>query len=237
MIEKRTFGSSLCFGLLVLGACTVETVDSKNVRTGGISAIFTANATTDGATVVTASLRVGDPDSNTVVDLSGGDKIFAQAGDKRLEMASEGSGIYQVDFNTAAAETPFVIDLQREVDDDAPNSAGKLPAPFTIEVPNMSTSRTQEITITWSPSGTDDDMTLELSGSCIFQRSYDVPGDTGSHKISGGELVSVNTEKPETCDVTVEMKRTRKGTVDTAFDPQSSFTLTQTRTAKFTSAP
>jgi len=237
MSEKLRFGSSLCFGLLLLSACTVQTVDSKNVRTGGISATFTANASTDGATTVTASLRVGGPGSNTVVDLSGGDKIFAEAGDKRLEMEAEGSGIYQVDFNTAAADTEFVVDLQREVDDDAPNSVGKLPAPFTFEVPNMSTSRTEEITITWSPSGTDDDMTLELSGTCIFQRTIDIPGDTGSHKISGGTLVSVNTDKPETCDINVEMKRTRKGTVDTAFDPQSTFILTQTRTSKFTSAP
>lgn len=237
MIEKLKFGSSLCFGLLLLNACTVETVDSKNVRTGGISATITANATTDAATTVTASLRVGGPSSNTVVDLSGGDKIFAAAGDKRLEMVAEGSGIYQVDFNTAAADTEFVVDLQREVDDDAPKSSGTLPAPFSFQVPTMSTSRAQAIEITWSPSGTNDDMSLEISGTCIFQRTIDIAGDTGSHTIEPGTLASVDPNKPETCDLNVEMKRTRKGTPDLAFDPQSSFTLTQTRTAKFTSAP
>lgn len=237
MIEKLKCGSSLCLGLLLLNACTVETVDSKNVRTGGISAQITANATTDAATTVTASLRVGGPSSNTVVDLSGGDKIFAQADEKRLEMVAEGSGIYQVAFNTAAADTEFTVDLQREVDDDAPASIGKLPAPFSLVVPNMSTSRAQEITFTWSPSGTSDSMTLELSGTCIFSRKIDIPGDTGTQTVDPGTLVSVNTDKPETCDINVEMKRTRKGTPDTAFDPESSFILTQTRTGKFTSAP
>lgn len=236
MINKLEYRSSLCLGLLLLSACT-ETVDSKDIRTGGIAAFITAKATTDAATNVIASLKVGGAGSNTYVDLSGGDSIFAIGGGKRSEMEAQGTGTYEVDFPTAAADTEFVVDLQREADDDAPSSKGTLPGPFSFQVPNMSTSRAQNVTITWSPSGTMDDMTLELSGTCIFSRTIDIPGDTGTHMIPGGTLVSTNTDKPETCDINVEMVRSRKGTPDTAYDPDSTFILSQARTAKFTSAP
>lgn len=237
MKDKGTFGLSLGLGLLLLNACTVETVDSKNVKTGGISATITANATTDAATTIIATLQVGGTNSNTYVDLSGGDKIFVVANDKQIEMEAQGTGTYQADVNVAAENTEFIVDLQRETEDDAPMSKGTLPAPFTFQVPNMTTSRAQELTITWSPSGSMDDMEAIVSGTCIFQRTIDIPGDTGSHVISPGTLIATNTDKPETCDLTVEMTRSRKGTADLAFDPDSSFILKQTRTGKFTSAP
>lgn len=236
MIEKVKFGSS-CLGLLMLSACTVETVDSANIRTGGIVALLRATATSEMATSVTAQLKVGGDGSNTYVDLSNGDSIFAVGNDRRIEMEAQGTGTYQADFDTAAENTEFIVDLQRDNDDDAPMSTGMLPGPFTFVVPNMTTSRGQSLTVTWTPSGSTDDMTMELNGTCIFHRSIDIPGDTGSHVIEPGTLVSVNTDKPETCDVTVDMKRTRNGTADAAFDPDSSFVLEQTRTAKFTSAP
>jgi len=236
MIKNMKFGSSLCAGFLLLSACT-ETVDSKDIRTAGIWASITANANSDAATTVKVELRVGGPDSNTYVDLSGGDQIFASGNGKRLEMEAQGTGTYEIDFNDAAADTEFIIDLQRDSDDDAPMSKGLLPGPFSLQVPNMSASRAQDLTITWSPSGTTDDMTLQLGGTCIFNRTIDIPGDTGSHVITGGTLASINPDKPETCDVNIEMKRTRKGEADRAYDPASLFVLTQTRTAKFTSAP
>jgi hypothetical protein len=236
MIKNVKFGPSLCAGFLLLSACT-ETVDSKNIRTGGIWASITANANSDAATAVKVELKVGGADSNTYVDLSGGDRIFASADGKRLEMEAQGTGTYEIDFNVAAGDTEFIIDLQRESDDDAPMSKGQLPAPFSFQVPNMSTSRAQDLTITWTPSGTADDMTLQLGGTCIFNRTIEIAGDMGSHVISGGTLASINPDKPETCDINVEMKRIRKGEADRAYDPGSIFSLTQTRTAKFVSSP
>lgn len=236
MIEKLTFGSSLCVGLFLLTACT-ETVDSKNIRTGGISATIAAIAASDASTSVTATLKVGGPASNTYVDLSGGDGIFVTVNDKRVQMEAQGSGVYQADFATAAADTAFLVDLQRDADDDAPASQGTLPGPFSLVVPNMSTSRAQSMTITWDPSGSKDDMTLNFNGTCIFNRTIDVAGDSGMQEVTGGTLTPTAPDKMETCDITVEMRRSRKGTPDLAFDPQSSFILEQTRTAKFTSTP
>lgn len=235
-MSKNLKTGLFCVGLLLLSACT-ETVDSKNIRTAGIAALLRADATTDSATVVTATLKVGGASSNTYVDLAGGDRIFATGGDSRVEMQSQGAGKYEAEFNTAAADTEFLVDLQREEDDDAPASVGKLPGPFSMVVPNMTMSRAKDIVITWAPAGTNDAMTIELTGNCIFNRTIDVPGDPGMHTITGGTLVSVKADMPENCDVNVEMKRTRKGTADSIFDSESSFILTQTRTGTFTSEP
>jgi hypothetical protein len=231
-LKTGLFGVSL----LLLSACT-ETVDSKNIRTAGIAAIITADATADSATTVTATLKVGGSSSNTYVDLAGGDRIFATGGDKRVEMQSQGTGTYEAEFNTAAVDTEFLVDLQREADDDAPSSRGTLPAPFAMVLPNVTTSRAQPLTVTWTPAGSNDDVTIELTGTCIFNRTIDVPGDPGSHTITAGTLVSTKADKPETCDVNVEMIRSRKGTADPIFDSESSFILAQTRTGKFTSEP
>ncbi|MBK9266332.1 MAG: hypothetical protein IPM54_41925 [Polyangiaceae bacterium] len=118
--------------------------------------------------MVTATLKVGGASSNTYVDLAGGDRIFATGGDSRVEMQSQGAGKYEAEFNTAAADTEFLVDLQREEDDDAPASVGKLPGPFSMVVPNMTMSRAKDIVITWAPAGTNDAMTIELTGNCIF---------------------------------------------------------------------
>jgi hypothetical protein len=237
MIEKLKTGLSLCFGLLLLSACVTETVDSKNIKTAGMTALIQVNAPNDSASTVTATFKVGGASSNTYVNFSGGDTVFAEGADKRVQMDAQDTGKYTIDFNTAAKDTRFVVDLQRDNDDDAPGSNGTLPEPFSFQVPNMATSRATDITITWGPSGSNDNVTIELSGSCIFSRSIDVPGDTGSHVISGGTLASIDPMKPETCDITVEMTRSRTGTVDPIFDNESTFKLTQTRTAKFTSSP
>jgi hypothetical protein len=52
-----------------------------------------------------------------------------------------------------------------------------------------------------------------------------------------GELESTGGDKPETCDLTADLTRTKKGSADTLFDPESYFRLHQRRSAKFTSNP
>jgi hypothetical protein len=228
----------LLVGLGLLTGCT-EVADSQNIRTQGIAALITATAETDHETVVRATLKVGGPKSNTLVNLGGGDRIFMQSGDKRVEMQSQSAGVYLAKLNTAAAETEIIVDFQREQDDDAPASRGALPAPFTISLAASTASRAEDLTISWDPAGSNDDMRLELNGSCIFRHTVDVPGDSGSHVIPANTLkpTGATDAPPPTCDLTVSMSRIRKGTPDSAFDIDSSFTLTQTRTSKFTSTP
>ena len=237
MDTRKLFAFALV-GLGALSGCK-ETVDSQNIKTQGIAAIISATAETDAETRLIATLKVGGDESNTYVDLSSGDAIFAVTDDKRVEMQAQETGVYEAEFNTAAAETEFTVDLQRADDDDAPASRGTLPAPFTLTIGASQVSRAADITVTWTPSGSNDDVRLELNGSCIFLETIDVPGDSGSHTIPANTLKPTGSmdQPPPTCDVNVSMTRSRSGTVDSAFDSESSFVLRQVRTGKFTSTP
>lgn len=241
--EKERLGMNtrtllvMALGTLALAGCT-ETIDSQNLKTAGIAALIRVTADSDQASTVVATLKAGGAQSNTYVDLGGGDRIFASAGGDRIEMQAQSTGVYEAKFNTAAADTEFIVDLQRETEDDAPASRGTLPAPFALTAGAATASRGEDITFTWTPSGLNDDMRLELNGSCIFLETIDVPGDMGTHTIPANTLKATGPmDAPPTCDITVEMTRVRKGQNDAIFDSESTFTLEQVRTAKFTSTP
>ncbi|WP_437955536.1 hypothetical protein WME76_29010 [Sorangium sp. So ce119] len=237
MITKTTMAM---FGLAATGllaGCT-ETLDSKQIRTGGISATLEATADSASSTSLKATLRVGGDESNTYVILSGGDRISAAADGEEVEMSAQGTGVYVADFDVGAGDTEFTVALDREDDDDATGNAGTLPDPFDLEeLPREAVPRDEEITIAWSPSGSGDDMAIHVDGDCIFPVRIDVGGDPGTYTIDAGTLESTRSQDPETCDVDVVVSRTRKGTTDNKFDPESSFELSQVRTGRFPSAP
>ncbi|MDI1445454.1 hypothetical protein [Polyangium sp. 6x1] len=237
-MNTRLLTAIALVGLGLLSGCK-ETVDSQNVKTAGIAAILSATAETDLETRLIATLKVGGDESNTYVDLSGGDSIFASTGDKRVPMQTQETGVYEAEFNTAAEGTEFTVDLQRADDDDAPASRGTLPAPFTLTIGASAVSRAADLNVTWTPSGSNDDVRIELSSPCTFLETIDVPGDSGTHTIPANSLQPTGTaaEPPPTCDVTVKMTRSRRGTADSAFDSESSFVLQQVRTGNFTSTP
>ncbi|MRG91981.1 hypothetical protein [Polyangium spumosum] len=237
-MDTRTLVALALVGLGALSGCK-ETVDSQNIRTQGIAAILSATAENDQETRLIATLKVGGDESNTYVDLSGGDRIFASAGDQRVEMKTQDTGVYEAKFNTAAEGTEFLVDLQRETDDDAPASRGTLPAPFALTIGASQVSRAADITVTWTPFDSKDDVRLELNGPCIFLETIDVPGDTGTHTILANSLQATgpSDQPPPTCDVEVTMTRSRSGTTDATFDSESSFVLEQVRSGSFTSTP
>lgn len=220
------------------GCSKKETTSSSNIRTQGIAATITVEAG-NSSTEVQALLRVGGDESNTYVILENGDKLTCDAGGDKKDMHAEAEGDYRVTFPTNAAETPFTIALERDKDDPAPNNMVGLPAPFTIgALPTNSPSRANDdLTLSWDSSGTSDNMTVDIKGSCIFSKSIDIPGDSGSYTITKGTLDSTGGDKPEACDLDIVLKRKRKGTTDSNLDNESAIEAVQTRAAKFTSAP
>ena len=232
-----TVGALLLIGTGLLTGCT-ETIDSKNLKTAGISATIRATATSDAETTLLATLKAGGDESNTYVALGGGDRIFASGNDKRVEMTAQSTGVYEAEFSLGAANTPFGVSLEREDGDNAPNSAGTLPAPFSLTALGTEpVSRKADLTIEWTAATDGDAMHIHLDGNCIFFEDIDVPGDTGSHTIAANTLKPTNSQMPESCDVKVEVSRSRQGKPDTKFDSESTFVLEQVRTTKFTSAP
>lgn len=221
-----------------LVGCTKETVSSANIKTAGIAAIITVTATSETSARVDVELKVGGDESNTFVILESGDELFAEAGGDRLEMRSTDAGEFEAEFSVGAADTEFKVVLERPDDTSAPNSRGTLPAPFSIASPTASDSFSRaddDVVIDWT-AGSTDEVGLVWDGDCIFGGNESA-ADTGSYTIDQGEIDATSSGETETCDIDVEVTRERRGTADSAFDSESSFTLRQLRTTSFRSTP
>jgi hypothetical protein len=244
-MKKNIILVATALSSMAMIGCSKEVTSSANIRTAGISALIDVTAEDDKNSTVHVDLRVGGSSSNTFVILESGDKLVAEAkavgatAGTAVDMQAQSEGEYEAEFATAAEDTEFLVKLERSVDDDALANSGKMPAPFQIvSVPDSSPSRANEdVTITWTPTDIDADMKMELSGTCIFNKSIDVAGDEGKYTIEKGTLDSTGGDMPKDCDVTVEMRRTQSGTADPIFDKESWFRLHQVRKASFTSKP
>jgi hypothetical protein len=228
--------ASLCLAALCSVACSKETTSSKNVKTGGIAALIDVYADTDSKATVHVELRVGGSSSNAYVDLEGKDELKATAGDVTKTLSAVDTGVYEATFSGVEEGTEFSVTLERPEDTTAADNSGTLPAPFTLDEPMSELSREKDdLVVTWEPESRDA-MTLELDGDCIFGWDKDVP-DTGSYTIGAGTLDSTKGDEPEACDIEVDARRTRSGTADSAFDPESHFRLHQRRKTSFVSNP
>jgi hypothetical protein len=243
--------AALIIAALSLAAC--ERVESSNVRTDGIYADLDVVAKGDGKSSVSASLRVGGSLSNTYLDLIDGDVLMAHQADDAQEMERRtllfGQVWYEATFDVDAENTPFRIEFAREPHDDtekqcrggsAPNSFATLPAPFAFDGPEVGKSFSRandDLEITWSPNGSSDKMSFQISGSCIQSESGDISGDPGRLAIARGRLKPTMNQPPATCAIIVELIRSRSGEVDPAFGEGGTFRARQIRTLDLQSAP
>lgn len=226
---------------LSLLACK-ETTSSCNVRTAGIAMLTVVTATSESAVRVKTTLLVGGDESNTYAVLDGCDELFAEADGQRKQMSTVDDGVYEAKFDRGDEDTEYRVILEREQDETADGNVGTLPAPFdvTSDFGDEEISREDAMEITWEPSDSGDDMTLDIEdepAGCIYDESANIPGDDGSFVLAGGTLESTDSMEPETCDVTGKLTRSRKGSEDGALDSESSFELRQVRSFKFVSAP
>jgi hypothetical protein len=235
-------GLLVCFALLGGAGCK-ETVSSENIRTPGIS-MATVVTAGSGSSKVEVTLTVGGDESNTYVVLEEGDQIFALADGDEKEMEEVSEGIYEATFDVNEEDTAFAIHLERENDEDANGSGGRLPAPFMItsDLGDEPYSRTEDdIVITWEPDGSDDDMRIEASDDdrCITTTErFDPAGDSGSYTIAAdADDPPLGNNDEDTCEITIDVIREREGTRDANLDPESTFILRQLRSTTAVSAP
>lgn len=227
--------------LCALTGCK-ETTSSANIRTPGISMVLEVVARSASASTVSATLQVGGP-NGTYVILDAPDELYAEADGDRKQMKAVEDGVYEAKFSVADEGTEFVVGLDREEEDDATDNRGLLPAPFDITstFPDALSRADDEITVTWEPSDQDGDMKLEIEdevGGCIaFDERQNIGGDPGMYVVEKGTLESQDTDKPETCDATLTLSRSRKGSTDSVLDSESTFVLMQVRSDVFASAP
>lgn len=238
MSNRWVSGCVCLIGLVALG-CSKETTSSSNIKTGGIAALIDVYADSDNTATVHVKLVVGGEDSNTYVDLEGTDKLSAIAEGTTKTLSAIDPGVYEAKFSGVGEDTRFSVVLERPDDVTASDNTGTLPAPFVFELEPATTNpsrTTDDIPLTWTPANTGDAMKLDIDGDCIFHYSKNV-SDTGSYVVAKGTLDSTGGSMPETCDLTVEVTRSRDGSADGKFDPESHFRLHQRRHLSFTSTP
>lgn len=236
MKTNRHFGVAAIAAFTLLGC--KETTSSEFIRTGGIAALISATAESGDSSKVHVELRVGGAQSNTYVILQGGDDLTAKVGTETKDLQAVDEGVYEGTFANGG-KVDITVSLDRDEDEDAPDSIATLPASFTIAQPQPEDvlSRADDgLFIAWTPVENAEG-TINLSGVCIANASYSVSGTAGMLVVNKGELKSFDEMKPESCTVDIDISFQRQGAADPAFDEESYFRTFQKRKAYFTSDP
>jgi hypothetical protein len=222
---------------LVMAGCGATT-SSTNIRTAGLVALIDITAERPDQTVVSADMVVGGRNSNTHVVLEGGDQLVASCEGEQAEMSSVGNGSYAARF--AHSDGEFVVALMRGQDAAAPRSAGTMPVPFEITSAfgDKPYSRANDsLTITWTPGGTDAEVSIELEGDCIHSAELQPGADPGTFTIEAGKIEAWKSQEKDSCNVAVRVVQTKHGQADPALGADSSVVLRQIRATRFVSAP
>ena len=225
--------------LLIWVGCQQATT-SRDVKTQNISMEAEVVAGSDGAVVVRVVLRERSRTSNTYVVLDGEDELIVRVSDGERTMNPVQAGVYETTFDGDQEEIEaFRILLVRSSHDDAQGTLGALPQPFeiTTEFRDTTLSRAgDDIEIAWHPSGTEDEMLVEVKRvGCFFLERAHVGGDPGSFVLPKGSLTPSDPSVEE-CDAVLSVWRSRTGRVDEALADDSLLRLRQVRSINFVSS-
>ncbi|TCO40981.1 hypothetical protein EV646_11672 [Kribbella antiqua] len=231
--------------VLVLAGCS--TVDSKDIRTSGITADLLVSLPEDtDAADVTASLRVG---TLTFVELGDGEDITASGAGKTVQLKhrrSAGATDYRNRLDGVVAPgTEITFDLERSGDDtSAPKSTIALPARVRLTAPASGTtySRRQAIDVRFTSEPSQAGAILSWAGECVTTGSLQLEGGRTSVTIPAGSITpSMATPTPgvkptTTCPINLTLTRRDEGTLDPAFKNGTIAAETQS-TRRITSTP
>lgn len=233
---------TITLATLALLAVGCESIESTDVMTDAIYADLVA--TSDGSSTHTAAtLRLGGATSNTFVNLQGDDVLSVTAGGETKEMLEGYVGdiyIYNADFELSEADTEFIFSLDRSVDAGAPDSRCTLPEPLDVTAPAGGETFSRELddlTITWTPSGEQDQIRVTVRGECMWDEVVDVNGDPGTLVITAGTILSLDDDNPAACNATVIVQRRRSGTLDPGYGEGGSIVGVQAREVSFRTDP
>jgi hypothetical protein len=230
---KRTLS---LISLAVFG-CTPA--NSNTVPTSQLEAQIQIVTDGSGQTTASASLYSHPSDAPPLnedsIDLVDGDSLTATSDGTSLTMQESFTAIvdvysYDATFSSDAAGESFAVTLDRAQGTSAGPSTATLPDPFALTAP-ASASRAQPLTVTWSPSGTSDPISVAFVGCGDAQLGP--LADTGSATFPGNTLTSTTSS----CAGTLTVTRSRAGALATAYGQGGSITAEQQRTASIATTP
>jgi hypothetical protein len=231
--------------VLVVAGCS--TVDSKDIRTSGITANYVVTLPeTGGAATVSASYRVG---TLTFVELGDGESVRSSGGGKDVELQHHrAAGV--TDYTgrlegVVEAGTEITFNLTRGKDDDsAPRSTVKLLPRVRLTAPLAGTtySRRAAIPVRIDTEPSELSSVLTWTGECIETGSLELePRRTSATILAGSIRPTVATptpgvKPPTTCPIDLTLTRRTEGTLDPAFKNGHIVAETQS-TRRITSTP
>jgi hypothetical protein len=200
-------------------------MSSEDVDTDGMYAQIGVEARGNGQTEVRVSLRAGDADSMTWIELDGSDRLYAEREDLRVRLSEYDSTFEQFEYGTALdgefVGTPVRVELRRERFADADNSVVSLPAPFDLKVGNAGQTfetGVDAVALRWGQ-GSADTIAVEVEGDCILDYGTSAMPDTGAFELPPQALEAYSGEgEGSTCSAVVRVRRTRVGALDPQFE-------------------
>jgi hypothetical protein len=223
--------------LVTLALGCEESVESTDVRTTGIYPEITVTANGSGSSQVRVRLKVGGSNSNTFLDLKGGDELQATVEGETKTLDETSDETYTASFAVDDEGTEFLVAfLREEADESAPASTVRLPAPFDLTLePSEASRASDDVELSWDPPG-NGNLDFGMSGDCIQLESDDLPDD-GSHTIAAGSIETFESEMEDSCTVEVVLERKQRGDIDSAFTEGGRIEAIQVRSDSFTSTP
>lgn len=235
----NTSGQAILALLPLLSACT-EPVKSTDITTDQMVATLSASCNGEDTTVA-AFLTVGEELPITYVELDPVDTLTATAGEVTEEMEKlqvEEIISYLAFFYYAESEGEVTVSLLRDIDEGAPASLTTLPPNFEIVAPVEGSTfarATEDLVLTWQGDVATDPLHLHVTGDCVETYDMDID-DIGTLTLTAGTLASAAGAEANTCDITIQLQRTRDGAVDPGF-AGGTFAAYQTRTVTISAGP
>lgn len=205
---------------LLLPACST---DSAGVATSEIEAFIDVEID-EVESEVRVLLLTGFGES---VVLSTGDTLIAKTDTGGELTLKPTSGLDSYSADIPKDTSALTVSFTRASGDSAPNSSGTIPQPLKLEAPTAMTQASYasgEVEFRWS-NPLEGAFVYFFSRTCgsvkVSTEEKSGVADTGKHLLPMSELLDAAPPASGTC-VTVTVARVKDGTVDPAFDPESS---------------
>jgi hypothetical protein len=226
-------------GFIALLGCSA--IESEDLLTSGMYADVVVTADGEGTSDVLATLRAGGALSTTFVELTGDDVLTVTLAEETVIMNEISLGnlnSFVAEFQTDEPGIDYTISLERSLDEGAPSTVIRLPAAFVVDAPTISefARSTEDLTVTWTPSDSGDNMRVTLDGDCFLLRVDDLSGDPGTWTLAGGLLEDTGTESTN-CEADITIERRLLGVLDPNYSEGGSATGVQQRTVSIESTP